>query len=318
LQGRLDNEQVIRQGGVVALPEYRLINAHEIARCSAVAIRRRHQIMGLACRHDPLTTQVLNALSLRPALPNHWSQAWISVQLGMAYAAAGKGNAAIGELRRGLQVLESFDHPLTPVTLLQLGQLSFQQEQFANASMFYFEATISGALFEQFDVMEEAFRGGLLTHIVTGQKGIYPPLANATEWAQRESRWLEVSLLVAAAQNAVELNESVSAAALVDRARRRVGRREILVGAVGARMRYVAALVNYQTGNLKAGDVDFAALLAYQTKSSFRLFEIGLVDRLYTSGMVTDRVADELYGSALREPGPADWAVDPVETLSVV
>jgi hypothetical protein len=83
-------------------------------------------------------------------------------------------------------------------------------------------------------------------------------------------------------------------------------------------MRYVAALVNYQTGNLKAGDADFAALLAYQSKSSFRLFEIALVDRLYTRGIVTDRVADELYGAALREPGATDWAVDPVETLSVI
>jgi tetratricopeptide (TPR) repeat protein len=318
LQGRPDNERVIQQGGVFVLPEYHLINAHEIARCSAVAIRRRHQIMGIACRYDPLTTLVLNSLSPRPASPHHWSQSWISVQLGMAYAAAGKGETAIGELRRGLQVLEAFDHPLTPVTLLQLGQLSFQQKQFANASRFFFEATISGALFEQYDVMEEAFRGGVLTHIITGQKGLYPPLAGAIEWSQRESRWLEVSLLLAAAQNAAELNESGTAAGFVDQARRRTGRREILAGAVGARLQYTAALINYQRGNLKAGDADFALLLAYQTKSSFRLFEIGLVDRLYTNGIVTDRVADELYGSALREPGPADWAVDPVETLSVI
>ncbi len=318
LQGRTDNERVIQQGGVVALPEYHMINAHEIARCSAVAIRRRHQIMGLACPHDPLTAQVLQALSLRPAPPNHWSQAWVSVQLGMAYAAAGKGETAIGELTRGLQVAETFDHPLTPLTLLQLGQLSIQQKQFTNAAKFYFEATISGALFEQFDVMEEAFRNGLLTHIVTGQKGLYPPLAGATDWSQRQSRWLEVSLLLAAAQNSAELNEPVAAVAFVDQARRRAARTEILGGAVGARMQYVAALVNYQTGNLKAGDANFASLLAYQTKSSFRLFEIGLVDRLYTSGVLTDRVADELYESALREPGPTDWAVDPVETLSVV
>ncbi len=318
LQGRPDNERVIQQGGVVALPEYHMINAHEIARCSAVAIRRRHQIMGLACPHDPLTTQVLQALSVRPAPPNHWSQAWVSVQLGMAYAAAGKGDTAIGELTRGIQVGEAFDHPLTPVTLLQLGQLSFQQEQFAKAATYFFEATISGAVFEQFEVMEEAFRGGLLTHIVTGQQGLYPPLASATDWALRESRWLEVSLLVAGAQNSAEVNESAAAVALAEQARRRSARSEILLGAVGARMQYVNALVNYQAGNLKAGDTAFSSLMAYQTKSSFRLFEIGLVDRLYTSGVVTDRVADGLYQSALREPSASDWAVDPVETLSVV
>lgn len=318
LQGRPDNDRVLQQGGVVALPEFHMINAHEIARCSAVAIRRRHQIMGLACPHDPLTTQVLQALSLRPAPPNHWSQAWISVQLGMAYAAAGKGEAAVGELSKGLQVADTFDHPLTPVTLLQLGQISFQQKQFANAARYFFEATLSGAMFDQFDVMEEAFRGGYLTHIVTGQNGLYLPLAGATDWSQRESRWLEVSLLTTAAQNSAEVNEPAAAVALIERARRRAARSEVLAGAVGARMQYVTALINYQTANLKAGDVAFASLMAYQAKSSFRLFEIALVDRLYTGGIVTGRVADELYGSALREPGASDWAVDPVETLSVV
>ncbi len=318
LQGRPDNERVIQQGGVVALPEFYMINAHEIARCSAVAIRRRRQIMGIACPHDPLTTQVLQALSLRPAPPNHWSQAWVSVQLGMAYAAAGKTETAISELSRGIQVGEAFDHPLTPVTLLQLGQIAFEQKQFGPAANYFFEATISGALFEQYDVVEEAFRAGLLTHLVTGQKGLYPPLAAATDWAQRESRWLEVSLLLAAAQNSSEINETGAAAAFVEQARRRAARSQILLGAVGARMQYANALVNYQAGNLQAGDAAFSSLLAYQSKSSFRLFEIGLVDRLYTGGAVTDRIADGLYQRALREPGASDWAVDPVETLSVV
>ncbi len=34
-RGRLDNEQVLRQGGVVALPEFVLVNVHEIVRCTA-------------------------------------------------------------------------------------------------------------------------------------------------------------------------------------------------------------------------------------------------------------------------------------------
>ncbi|MBI2481763.1 MAG: hypothetical protein HYV60_24905, partial [Planctomycetia bacterium] len=67
LQGRPDNLQVLQQGGVVALPEFYLINAHEIMRCTAVAIQRRHEILGRAAAHDPLTTQLVQALAARPA-----------------------------------------------------------------------------------------------------------------------------------------------------------------------------------------------------------------------------------------------------------
>jgi hypothetical protein len=318
LQGRFDNERVIAQGGVLALPEYYLINAHEIARCTALAIRRRRELMGEACRHDLLTTQVLQVLQLRPTQQNHWSQAWINVQLGMALAAAGRSEQAVNELGKGLLVGGTFDHPLTPLALLELGRLSFDQEQYPTAARFFLEASLSAAWFQQHDVIEESLRWGAITHQVSGQKGLYPPLDSAAAWARRESQYLEASLTVAAAENAAAANETSAAAALAEQARRRMIRTDMLVAAVGARLSYATALVNYQAGKLKAGDTAFAALMAYQQKSSQRLFEIGLIDSLFGTGAITDRVANELFSSVLREPTGRDWNVYPVETLSVL
>ena len=318
LQGRPDNERVLVQGGIISLPEYILINAHEIARCSSVAIRRRREIMGTACRYDPLTTQVLQALSTRPTRQNHWSQSWIDIQLGMAAAAAGKQQQAISDIGKGLLTGGQFDHPLTAIGLLELGKLAYEQEQYGTAGKFFLEASLTAAHFQQFDHLAEALRMGALTHIVSGQQGIYAPLQAATAWSRRESRFMEATLLVAAAENSASINDTQSAVTLAEQARRRMVRTEMQAGAVGARLSYVTALVNYQVGKLKAGDTAFASLMNYQRKSSQKLFEIGLVDGLYTKGVVTDRVANTLYSDVLREPGPKEWMLDPVETLSLL
>lgn len=318
LQGRFDNQQVLQTGGVVALPEFYQINTHEIMRCTALAIRRRHEIMGRAAAYDPLTAQLVQALMVRPAPPNHWSGAWVDSLLGLAYASSGRSQEAVSELNKSLVMASQFDHPLTATSLLALGKIAFEQEQYGNASLMFHEASLSAAWFGQDALVEEALRWGAVTHLVAGQHGMYPPLEPATAWAKRnKSDLLETSLVVSAAEIAATANETATAVTLLDQARRTMARSDMRAGTIGARYQYVLALASYEAGNVKAGDSAFAALMVYQRKSSQRLFELGLIDRLVTSGTVTERVGNELYSHALREPGAKDWAVEPVETLSV-
>ena len=319
LQGKslAENERAIVQGGLIALPEYVMINAHEICRCTALAIRRRREIMGAACEHDPLTLQVYEALSIRPARARHWSEAWIHVQLGMAAAAAGKDSQAISELGKGLLAAGQYDHPLTAIAFMELGKLAFENEQYGTATKSFYEASISAAWFSQYDLVAEALTWAALTHTVTGQTGIYPALGPASNWARRDSRQLEVAMIVAAAENAVANNQTGDTLRLLEQARRRMLRTDLLSGAVGARFHYASAVAAYQSADLKGGDRAFQALMNYQRRGSRRLFEIGLVDRLYTTGTVSERIANRLFAKVLREPSARDWALAPMETLSV-
>jgi len=319
VQGSPSLEAVVRQGGGVFSPqEIYLINAHEIMRCTALAIRRRHDIMGQACPHDPLTGQLVQALTLRPAPPNHWSQAWVGTLLGLAYASAGRSQEAVSELGKSAVAASQFDHHLTGAALLTLGKLAFEQEQYANAAGFFLEASLSAAWFEDASLVEESLRWGALTHLVAGQPGMYAPLAPAAAWAQRQSDFVEASTLVSMAEISATVNEPATALTLLEQARRLMARSKMQAGHVGARFQYVTALTSYETQNLKAGDAALAALMSYQQKSSQRLFELGLIDRLATTGAVTERIASELYGQALREPLAKDWTVAPVETLTLV
>jgi tetratricopeptide (TPR) repeat protein len=316
-QGRLDNQDVIKRGGVVAAPEFHPVNVKEIVRCTALAIRRRRELLGPLGPHDPLTAQLVATLSRRPAPPNHWSQAWISCELGLAGATAGRPEAT-AELMKSLVLAGQFDYDLTAMGLLELGKLAFAQGHYKEAATFFLEATFPAAAFDQFDVLEEAFRWGLVTHLVSGQAAPYPPLLPAVQWSRRGTRALGASLVLLAAENAAALGQTADAFKLLSDSRRLAGVREMGAGTFGARFYYQTALVNFQRGDVASGGTALATALRFQKATSRWLFHLGLVDAAAVSGSVSPRVAEGLYADVLREPTPRDWTVDPMDTLAVV
>ena len=320
LQGQTpeETEHAMTKGGVVALPQIFPVDAKEVARTTAVAIRRRHQLTGSAGRHTRMTANLLAALGSRPTLPNHWSQAWVSCQLGLAYAAAGKTDEAISELNRSLLLGNRYDHDLTSLALLALGDLAFRQGQLQQAATYYLEATFAAAAFEQYDVMQEAFAGGLTVHWVRGQEGLYAPLPMARAWAPRNSRALEAWLSILLAEDLAGAGNAAQAGQSLAQARKTIGNRDMRNSRIGGRFEYVAALVDFQNGNLNAGNRALSTALKFQQSSSTWLLQLALADNLYTSNEITQRVADDLYSQLLREPANHDWRTQPLETLAVV
>src|SRR5690606_25359991 len=59
------------------------------------------------------------------------------------------------------------------------------------------------------------------------------------------------------------------------------------------------------------------AITFQQAGGSKRLFQIALADQMYTAPLISQRVARGLFSEVLREPNAADWAFDPLESLSV-
>ena len=208
--------------------------------------------MGPVCQHDPLTAQLLTDFASYPTRPNHWSQAWVSCHLGMAYASVGKIEQAASELTKSLVLAGQYDHDLTAMALLELGKLAFQQGQTQAAASYFLEATFPAAAFDQFDVMQEAFSWGLVTHLVSGQPGPYPPLLPAAAWSRRHSRALQAWLLLLAAENCVSAGDLPQATTLLAESRQAVGTRDMRGGVLGARFNYVSAMAEFQRGNQAA------------------------------------------------------------------
>lgn len=296
------------------------INAKEIVRCTAIALRRRRELLGPAGPHDTLNDEAIKALEARPCQPNHWSESWIDLMLGLAYATAGKDVQATPLLNRALVVAGEFDHDLTAMALVELGRIALSQARFDEAAAAFEEATYAAFHYDDIGIMEEAFRYGQLTHLLANRPGLYPPLEIATGWARQERYdHLLVSLLLSAAENFLLLGDNQQAGTLLENVRPLISKADMGKGRVGARWEFLMAQVEYQRGKFAAGDAALARALQFQAGGgSLWLYHIATADRLYAGDEVSLRTAMELFATTLRDPAPADWLSDPLECLSVL
>jgi tetratricopeptide (TPR) repeat protein len=316
-QGQIDMNDVVQRGGVVQQANFYPITPQEIVRATTLAIRRRATLLGPLCKHDPLTAELIAAVS-RPIGPaNHWSECWANLERGLALASGGKDTQAVGYLQRAVLAAGEFDHPLTPIALLELGRLALQRGEYPVAAKFFDEATYAAVNYPDCGVLEEAFRYGLLTHLAANRKGLYPPLEPALQWAKvNKLRELRASLLLEAAENYAVLGETRQAGLALDDARATIARRTMGASAIGARLSYLSALVAFQQRRTAEGNTALAAAMSYMRHGSLWLFYVAQADQWYVSGRATPRVAMDLFGEVLRDPLPGDWVADPMEAMA--
>src|SRR5205823_3377053 len=158
------------------------------------------------------------------------------------------------------------------VALLELGRIALEQGKYEAAVTYFHEATISGAYFERYDVLEEAFRLAAEAHLLGGQKGAYPPLAPAMATLSKV-RMLNVSLLTSLAEQMIARGELPAATAALTQARTSTGRHEMSSGAIGSRLNFATARAALYGGDSKSGATALATALTYQKAASPRLFQ---------------------------------------------
>ena len=172
----------LTQGGVVEPPNLFPVEPQEIVRCTALAIRRRGELLGPLAAHDPLIDNIIATLQRRPGQPNHWSEAWLNLELGMALSAGGRTAAAVPILQKATLASGEFEHPLTAMAHLELGRLAMAAGDYTSAAAHFEEATYASYYFSDVNhlpdlgVMEEAFRYGALEPPV-GQRQRHLPAA---------------------------------------------------------------------------------------------------------------------------------------------
>lgn len=316
--GRVVTENDIRQGGVLQAPQFWRIHVMEIVRTSALAIRRRNELLGPLGKYDPLSKELADAFSRGGLAPNnHWSRAWVELQLGLAQAGVGRNQEALTHLSRALIIDGRYDHPLTCVALLEQGRLALAGGDHRNAARLFAEASFSAFYYDNWDVLTEALWLGWVNHMASGGQGVYPPLPIAAEWASaKRLHHVHVKLRLAEAENWIWLNQLQQATAAMQDAARRLG--EMRSGRPGIHLRYLEALVQLRQGLVGPGGQALYEALAAQSQASLRNFQIRLTNDWFDSRAIRPRNAETLYESLLADPTPADWAQRPFDTLAVM
>ncbi len=298
------------------------IDVPEIVRCMGVSIRRYRELSGPNTAHDPLMNTVITELSRRPVPPNTWAEPLIDVLLGLAHRAIGKDGDAQALLKRGLVASGQYDHPLTPLALLDLGHIALHDANFAEARNWFLEASYSAYGFEQGgpDVVEEAMYYGFIANHLANRKEPFLPLEVVSAFAGKEKLYhLQASTAAALAEDMALLGRTAEANTALSAARAVLFKREMQKGRMGCRFHYVQSIVAYQSGNIAAGDESLNTAIQFQRNgASTWLFQVALADTLYTTGKLSPRSAEKLFETVLRDPGRADWLVQPLESLSVL
>jgi len=324
LLGNVEWARAFQEGGVAMPAKLKPINVVEILRCNALAMRRRMELLGPLAPVDPMTKDLMNLWSRRPGPPNHWSQCWIDLMLGLAMQADGRLDEAIPMLTRSATAAGQYDHPMTAYALIELGRLALSRGDFAAAQGFFHEATFPAVVYPDAAALEEAFRWAALAHLLSGAQGVYPPSVPAAAWARtKRLRHVQASLALSSAELQAGAGNWAAAGTLLDEAQSAFARTDLAAGRLADRWNFLRAVTLLHAGNLKDGEASLSAALSGMRTRSLWLFQLGRLSTIYTSGRITMRgpitpkTAMELYGILLRDPTRLDWAVDPLESLTV-
>jgi tetratricopeptide (TPR) repeat protein/CHAT domain-containing protein len=325
--GQLDASQILRQGGgVVQRATAYPIRASEIVRSTALAMRRWRELVGPSGKHLQLAKELERALNSRPCPPNHWSECWIDLELGLAQLLVGKDDQAKSSLQRSLLAGGEYDHPLTGIALLELGKLALAAGEHDTAAGLFVEASYAAFNYPEpvsdtvdAVTIEEALRLGLTTHLLVNRPGLYPPLQAASAWAKSKGyRQLYLSTLAMTAENLTAQGEAPQAASLYSQARGAASRSDLLNSRTGARIQYAHSAALYESGELAGADSALRSALAFQAKGSVRVFRLTLLDRMFGDGRINARLAGDLYRLMLPEPLGIDWQSDALESLTML
>ena len=318
LIGELNATRVLQQGGAYQQAMFWRVDVDEVIRTSALAIRRRSELLGPLAEHDRISKDLSDTLSrgnLSP--PNHWSVAWIDLLRGLAQAGIGKLDQADTLLDRAVVVDGRFDHPLTCVALLEQGRIAMLRGDTRRAATLLAEAGFSAYYYKNWDALTDSMWLGWINHMASGGAGMYPPLESVVAWAQlNRLQHTAAKLRLAQAESQLWLNQLDAAGSLLEESSRRIGRAN--AGLLRIHQLYLQANLHLMRGQFGPGGTTLGQAVVAQAAASLRNFQITRTNQMYDGRAISPRIAVDLYAALLADPTGRDWAFGPLDAMAVL
>ena len=309
-------DERIKQGGMLKNPELRKIDPTEILRCTALALRRRNEILGPLTPYDHRTRPIVECFSKRAVSRNHWSSPLLDVLLGIALEGAGKHEEAVDRLNKSLLMEGGYNHFLASGALLALGDIYLRSGKIFEAADSYLEASVSAYAYGNAGEVEEALRKLAGADLLRDDPAAEFPLETGAAWASDQARsgWIAASLNLKVAEKLIRRGEVEAAEPLLQTAISLLKSARLDESRYADQCRYLAAVVRYRTGETGKGDELLAQAVSGARLRSMRFCQIRRVNASLDS--LTPRAAAELYDELLRNSDFYDWTLDPVTAFA--
>ena len=313
----------LQEQGAIVPQEARSINVAEVVRCTALALRRRQELLGPLSLADPMSRPTSSVFSAQYTLPNHWSQCWGDLLAGLSAIGDGRVNTDIPLLTRATTAAGQFEHQMSAIALIELGKLALARADYAAARTFFYEASCDAFYYGDAPLLEEAFRLMAMAHLVSRSQEVDPTLVQALAWAKsKRLSQLQASLDLSIAEQALATGNIAAATTALDDAQSVISRRQMANGRLGVKLAYLRAAALLRSGATAQGESALTSILPLVQRCSLWVFQLNRLSRVYGSGQIslrgpiTPRTAHELYSLVLRDPTNLDWATDPMECLA--
>jgi tetratricopeptide (TPR) repeat protein len=311
-----DQQRAVQQGGVLRQMQFWQIDVVEIVRALSTAIRRRNELLGPLVAHDPLSRDLVNKLSSGITPPNHWSNAFADLLLGLAYSGQGNLDQAFTRLQRAERVAGQFDYNLTCISLLEQGRLAMEAGKSDAADRLFFEASVSALYYQDPGVIDEAFRLAAMNRLGASNPAPIPILDVAANWARRQQfDHIFARLTFTRAEEWMIAGDWKQAAETLQLGQSRL--QDAATGLLGNWSRYLEARVLTHMGKDTAVDVLNTALEAHFNMST-RFLQLQITNQWFDDQVLRSSAAVEIYNELLSDPSPLSWAFRPLETLALL
>ena len=298
------------------------IDALEILRCQAIALRRRYQLLGPLAKHNPLSTPLLNAFSTNFGGQSELIQTAANICRALAAIGTGDRVASAKLLFQNLSVSNGLDHPLTAIALLALADLALDSNELGLAQERATEATIVAGRAGQMDHLAEATETLAKTGFANGQSTLVAKtLQQILQWSiTKKIRLVHIRAQVELARLSALMGELDIASKQCGAATSLLQPKQVVLPRSEATVRYVQSRAAFLEGNIDQGIEKLFESLAYLRGNekgigSPTLFQLDLALQLTKDKVLSDAIAEAVLTPLLRSPPAGHWRVQPLEQL---
>jgi CHAT domain len=297
------------------------IDALEILRCQAIALRRRYQLLGPLAKYNPLTDPLLKAFSLDTKAQSEPIQVAMNICRALANIGAGERVQSEKLLIQSLSLTNGLDHPLTAVALLALADLAIDANATKVAEERAMEASVVAGRAGQMEHLAEAVEYLSKTGFADGHDVVAAKTLQAIfQWSGTKSRLVSIRTQVEMARLSALVGAIDLATKQCHVATSMLLPKQVVMPRAESVVRYAEARIALLEARLVDGIGKLFESTAYLRGNekgigSPPLFQLDLALQLTKGKAINETVADDVLGQLLSPRPAGHWRVHPLEQL---